>query len=148
MNFAAMAYLFHKGKVLVVKHLKSGLWLPVGGHQEDGETVDETLSREIKEEVNLKAKFVMSPLVSQDSLESWNEPIPILTHVRQSPDGKKITVFEYVGVVEDISTFDMNFEELGGFKWLTRESAQMDNEVHEVIKRKIEVAFDTYENLD
>src|SRR5215475_6387184 len=39
--------------VLLVDHRNAGLWLPPGGHVEPGEHPRETVSREIREELNL-----------------------------------------------------------------------------------------------
>lgn len=47
------AYCFYEDKLVLVKHAKSG-WMPPGGHIEDGETVEETVIREVQEETNMK----------------------------------------------------------------------------------------------
>jgi 8-oxo-dGTP diphosphatase len=43
--------------VLLVDHIKSGLWLPAGGHVEPGEHPIETVRRETKEELGIDAVF-------------------------------------------------------------------------------------------
>lgn len=43
---------------LLVDHIKSGLWLPSGGHVEPGEHPRTTVEREIVEELGISAKFV------------------------------------------------------------------------------------------
>ena len=55
LDFVIAAYLVHPNldRVLLVKHKKLGWWLPVGGHIEIGQTTDEALAREIKEETGL-----------------------------------------------------------------------------------------------
>lgn len=45
-------------KILLTDHKKSGLWLPTGGHVEQNELPDETVERELKEELGLEARFV------------------------------------------------------------------------------------------
>lgn len=40
-------------KIFLVHHRKSGLWLPNGGHVEKGETLEETVEREFKEELGI-----------------------------------------------------------------------------------------------
>jgi ADP-ribose pyrophosphatase YjhB (NUDIX family) len=45
-----MAVDFKAKEVYLGHHRKSNLWLPNGGHVDDGETLDETAIREIKEE--------------------------------------------------------------------------------------------------
>jgi 8-oxo-dGTP diphosphatase len=43
--------------VLLGDHVKSGLWLPPGGHVEDGEDPRRTVEREASEELGLRARF-------------------------------------------------------------------------------------------
>jgi 8-oxo-dGTP diphosphatase len=43
--------------VLLGDHVKSGLWLPSGGHVEDGEDPRDTVSREAAEELSIRARF-------------------------------------------------------------------------------------------
>ncbi|WP_299373775.1 NUDIX hydrolase [uncultured Tateyamaria sp.] len=43
--------------VLLVDHIKSGLWLPSGGHVEPGEHPRETVDREIVEELGIEARY-------------------------------------------------------------------------------------------
>lgn len=46
------------GAVLLGDHLKSGLWLPSGGHVEPGEHPVETVRRECVEELGVRARFL------------------------------------------------------------------------------------------
>jgi 8-oxo-dGTP pyrophosphatase MutT (NUDIX family) len=43
--------------VLLVDHIKAGLWLPAGGHVEPGEHPVETVRREVAEELGVAAVF-------------------------------------------------------------------------------------------
>ena len=43
--------------VLLGDHVKSGLWLPSGGHVEDGEDPRDTVDREAAEELGIRARF-------------------------------------------------------------------------------------------
>jgi len=45
------------GKILLVDHIKSGLWLPCGGHVEVDEDPRETALRECWEELGVSAEF-------------------------------------------------------------------------------------------
>jgi 8-oxo-dGTP pyrophosphatase MutT (NUDIX family) len=45
------------GSVLLVDHIKAGLWLPAGGHVEPGEHPVETVRREVAEELGIPAVF-------------------------------------------------------------------------------------------
>jgi 8-oxo-dGTP pyrophosphatase MutT (NUDIX family) len=46
------------GSVLLVDHIKAGLWLPPGGHVEPGEHPVETVRREVAEELGVPAVFL------------------------------------------------------------------------------------------
>jgi 8-oxo-dGTP pyrophosphatase MutT (NUDIX family) len=46
------------GSVLLVDHIKAGLWLPPGGHVEPGEHPVETVRREVVEELGVPAVFL------------------------------------------------------------------------------------------
>jgi 8-oxo-dGTP pyrophosphatase MutT (NUDIX family) len=43
--------------VLLADHVKSGLWLPPGGHAEPGEDPRDTVTREASEELGIDARF-------------------------------------------------------------------------------------------
>jgi 8-oxo-dGTP diphosphatase len=46
------------GSVLLVDHIKAGLWLPTGGHVEPGEHPAQTVQREVMEELGVPAVFL------------------------------------------------------------------------------------------
>ncbi len=51
--YCVHAFCFVGDKMVLVKHPKSG-WMPPGGHIEAGETWEEAVVREVKEETNMK----------------------------------------------------------------------------------------------
>lgn len=57
-DFVADVYIVHNGKVLLRKHDKYKIWLPVGGHIEPDEDPNQTAVREAKEEVGLDVTIV------------------------------------------------------------------------------------------
>jgi 8-oxo-dGTP pyrophosphatase MutT (NUDIX family) len=48
-----------KPELLLIKHKKLGLWLPVGGHMEGSEIPEEAMIREAREEVGLDIILLM-----------------------------------------------------------------------------------------
>lgn len=50
-----------RGLMFLVHHRKSGLWLPTGGHVEKGEASQETVVRELKEELGIEYKRKLVP---------------------------------------------------------------------------------------
>ena len=49
----ACGYCFYGNKMVLAKHHKHG-WMPPGGHIEEGQTIEETVIREVQEESNMK----------------------------------------------------------------------------------------------
>ncbi len=47
-----------KKKIMLVDHIKAGLWLPAGGHVEKDEHPNTTVEREIQEELFMSADFI------------------------------------------------------------------------------------------
>lgn len=73
----ATAYVVRDGKTLLLKHKKLGMWLPPGGHVEPGETPDEGVRREVREETGLEIDFVApprAPVMNNGRVESLHEP--------------------------------------------------------------------------
>ncbi len=54
LKLKAHAVCLHKGKMLLVNHQKWNIWGIPGGTREPGESIEETLKREILEETNCK----------------------------------------------------------------------------------------------
>ncbi|MDX6768453.1 MAG: NUDIX domain-containing protein [Elusimicrobiota bacterium] len=73
----ATAYVVRGDKTLLLKHKKLGLWLPPGGHIEPGETPDEAVRREVREETGLEIDFVQAPrapVMADERVTSLHEP--------------------------------------------------------------------------
>lgn len=61
--FSVSVFAVHDGAVLLVRHKRLGLWLPVGGEVEPNETPLEAARRELHEETGLHGDFTLpSPL--------------------------------------------------------------------------------------
>jgi 8-oxo-dGTP pyrophosphatase MutT (NUDIX family) len=77
-DFVADVYIVHDGRVLLRKHDKYKIWLPVGGHIELNENPNEAAVREVKEEVGLDVTLIAaSPIHNiQDHFKDYKELIP------------------------------------------------------------------------
>lgn len=59
--FSVAVFAFCNDEVLLIHHKRLGVWLPVGGELEPGETPAEAALRELKEETGLDGTFVPIP---------------------------------------------------------------------------------------
>ena len=57
-DLVVVGCIVHDKRILLLKHRKLGKWLPPGGHIEKDETPDETVVREIREEVGLDVEVI------------------------------------------------------------------------------------------
>jgi 8-oxo-dGTP pyrophosphatase MutT (NUDIX family) len=57
-HFTVAVFVVWDGRVLLHRHRKLGLWLPPGGHIEEGELPDEAAAREVWEETGLRVELV------------------------------------------------------------------------------------------
>lgn len=57
-HFAATAFVAWRGRLLLHRHSKLGMWLPCGGHVEAGESPDEAAIREVFEESGVEVELV------------------------------------------------------------------------------------------
>lgn len=102
-----VGFIFNNEKLLLIKHKRKNIWLPVGGHVELGESDLDALKREIKEEVGLEVSISNLPFFI---LKEKNETTP--HYVCISPTHKikidKTEILDYKWFSkEEISTFDL-----------------------------------------
>jgi 8-oxo-dGTP pyrophosphatase MutT (NUDIX family) len=57
-HFVATGYVVFENKTLLLLHKKLGLWLPPGGHIDEGELPEEAVLREVAEETGLDVEIV------------------------------------------------------------------------------------------
>ena len=68
-HFVTTGYVVFEDKTLLLLHKKLGLWLPPGGHIDEGELPEEAVLREINEETGLKVELVSERRVPGPSAE-------------------------------------------------------------------------------
>lgn len=96
-------------KVFIVAHKKSGLWLTPGGHIEPGETLHESLTREIKEELG-----IINPLpISSKPL------LLTITDVKRDARACEIHFDIWYFLPTDGSIFKVDMEEFHETCWVT-----------------------------
>jgi ADP-ribose pyrophosphatase YjhB (NUDIX family) len=107
------AFCFYGDNLVVVYSDKKGYWTPPGGRVEVGESVRDTVTREIKEETNmkvLKQRFI--------GYQDISDPAGVISQARsvcivepygpfaQDPDGGEITKIELIDPKEYKKYFD------------------------------------------
>ncbi|MBI2583524.1 MAG: NUDIX domain-containing protein [Candidatus Aenigmarchaeota archaeon] len=73
-HFVANCYGIRRGKVLLGFHKKEGKWLPLGGHIKSGETPEEAVRREFREESGLQVEFLTGKEYSSGKIKSLHQP--------------------------------------------------------------------------
>ena len=103
-----------KGKVFIVHHKKSRLWLSPGGHIDKGEELLTTLNREMDEELGVKGFFKEAP-----------EPFLLtITPIENSTQPCKTHFDIWYLVNTDGSVFQINPREFHDTKWMTIDEAE------------------------
>ena len=96
-----------EGKILLVRHNLLKKWQIPGGVQEIGESIQQTVQREIKEELNLD--LTAGPLISVYSHPKWTIELP---------DGSKIQQLTFFFMMEgEISPVTIQASEISAYRF-------------------------------
>ncbi|HUX12974.1 MAG TPA: NUDIX domain-containing protein [Spirochaetia bacterium] len=78
-DFTATTLVVHRNRVLLHRHRKLGLVLPLGGHIESGELPDEAAIREVREESGLDVELILpEPVWPLADVRQLARPIAVL----------------------------------------------------------------------
>ena len=80
-DFVVTAFIVKGEEVLLVMHKKLGMWLPIGGHIELNEDLEEALEREIEEEAGVKVDVIAERRVDCELEGVRSLPIPAQVQV-------------------------------------------------------------------
>ena len=112
--FSVAVFCRHAGEILLVRHKRLDLWLPVGGEIEAGETPLEAARRELREETGLEGTF---PPGSSSSLSVDGTP-PGLIGYEEHPAGSKGLHLNFA-FVADVATRDLTAcDEYTAVRWV------------------------------
>lgn len=104
------AYVFNDKKELLLLKTPKGTWGIVGGHLEKGESVEEGLRREIREETGLEVE-----LIRLIRLFSKKDDIIILYLVKSKDNNVNIShehkEFAWVNI-EDLDKYELTYDEI------------------------------------
>lgn len=125
-DFTASAFVVKQEKVLLLKHVKSGLWLQPGGHIENNELPHETAIREAKEETGFSIRLVSSERKTKYNEEAVDLPLPFRINTHKIKDGHWHCDLGYLAEVKSQgeTTHAHEREEVG---WFSRERLNSGN---------------------
>ena len=110
-------------KVLLVHHKKFNKWTPPGGHIEDGETADQALIREWKEELSLDIAIIptLEKIFTGDANAT---PIPVPFYMDIEREGfstPHIGYFFFVRLLDETQAITVLEKELHNARWFSKE---------------------------
>ena len=125
-HFTASAFVFNKGKVLLVEHNKLNTWLYPGGHIEQNEIPDDTVCREIKEEVGIDISFIDNRDMSlgNENVVVLHKPFAILCELINTPNDKHYHIDMIYICKSNTDMININKNEAKKFGWFSYEESQ------------------------
>ena len=122
------AFLFNPlGEILFTKHKKDTPWVLPGGHVEAWEALHEAITRELREEFSISARFfeIDSEEILSHKWKRLNQhPLPISSYDLSytSKDGSDRSRTEYIYLMEtDDEISDVQIDEIHEYAWFDPE---------------------------
>jgi len=143
-DLVVAGFIINQNKVLLVHHKKLDLWLPVGGHIEKDETPDQTLLREIKEEVNIDVEILNQSDIPLEGNIKCNLAKPFYINVHSVGDHDHCCLF-YICRAINPEQLKIN-NELKNFRWFTKDDLHKED-VPTDVRNQCLKAFELYVNL-
>lgn len=148
MEVIVAAWIMFEEKILFIKHHKSKLWLPVGGHVEEEEFLENALRREVKEEVNLE----IQALQPATNMQSWRvgekvigEILPFRVFNKVRLNDSKQMYFEYAVETLNPEELKIQEEEIDDHIWLTRKELAETKLIQPILKK---IGLETFDLRD
>ncbi len=142
-DLVATVFIFSDNKLLLVRHKKLGLWLPVGGHIEENETPDDTIKREAKEETNLEIEILNQSDMPPAGNVTGELATPFYVNVHNVGDHEHCSFF-YVARALNPEEIKIN-NELTDCRWFSR--AELDEDIVPVdVRNQAGRAFKIFED--
>lgn len=131
-HFVATGYVVRDGKTLLLFHKKLQMWLPPGGHIDEGELPEEALLREIREETGLEVE-ILADRRSPDPADGKVKFLHVPHHVQLEsiPNHPSHIDLIYFCRAKDGAAV-MSVEEHEGMRWHSIEDLQGDHVAGEV----------------
>ncbi len=123
-KYFSAGYLVKDQKVFLMHHRKFDKWAPCGGKWEIGETPDQALIREWKEELNLDIEVLSAGPVAFSG-DSNSTPIKLPFHIDLEREGfsvPHIGFFFYVKIKNDLDDLKLKENEVLATNWFSKES--------------------------
>lgn len=119
-DFCVEVFIVHKGRVLLRKHEKYGIWLSIGGHVELDEDPVEAALREVKEEVGLDVTIYTGHQRFVDPDGNYRDLIPPIALGRHRVnETHEHVVFVYFAASDTDAVVPENPTD--EWKWVSRE---------------------------
>ena len=128
----ACAFIYKDGKVFVAKRAENKNFLPgkfelVGGHTEFGETLQDSLVREIREEIGIEIIV--------------GDPFYAFTYVSNNDTKHSVEIVFFATISDPEQKITLNPQDHSEYRWLTEDDARklLDQEDEEA--KAINIAF-------